>query len=230
MNNNEWSLIILAAGKGTRMGGETPKPLVTVGEKRLIQPILEAGQTLLPGHTIVVLSETTAAVAEQFPGIATYVYQPSTGPAGTAAATRTGLEHVTTPCVLVCHADDSHLYTAELLVQFISSFKKPATIAATQDHLSSSYWRVEQNDSVFVDFIDPKQNQDLSVFMALYAFSTEWLRTHLKETPFPEGREQGLPFLLRQSRDQIHVRTFPAGVWHGVNTPEELAALQKLKS
>lgn len=229
MQLDQWSLVILAAGKGTRMGGSTPKPLVEVGSKRLIEPILEVGQALFPNRTVVVLSDATAQVAEYFPGTATFVHHPAGEPVGTAASARVGLTAVRTPYVVVCHADDSHLYTPQLLEELIRTFQAPATIGATSDHLETSYWRVFEKDTILQDFVDPSSSPQSPVFMALYAFEADWLRTRLTETSFPEGREQGLPHLLRQSDGPIHVHTFGPGVWHGVNTPEELEILRNIK-
>lgn len=231
MQLSDWSLIILAAGKGTRMGGETPKPLVQVRSKQLIEPILEVGEELFPSRTVVVLSDATRAVEATFPGRAQYVYGSPDAPIGTAGSTRVGLEAVATPKVIVCHADDSHLYTPELLTAFIEHFTDPASIGATFDHLDSSYWRVVQSNNLLVDFVNPQSNATAPVFMALYGFSTVWIREKLATTSFALDAEQGLPFLLRTARVEgaaIHVQTFPAGVWHGVNTPEEVALLRNI--
>lgn len=56
-----WSTLILAAGRGTRLGGDTPKPLVRLGGRALVEPILTHAAHLTPGRTLVAISDATAA-------------------------------------------------------------------------------------------------------------------------------------------------------------------------
>ena len=56
------SLIVLAAGKGTRMNSDLPKVLHSLGSSPLLHHALQAGQTLDPEHVVVVAGHGAAAV------------------------------------------------------------------------------------------------------------------------------------------------------------------------
>ena len=57
------SLVILAAGAGTRMNSDTPKVLHKIGGSPLLHHAMHAGQSLDPIHTVVVAGHGAEAVA-----------------------------------------------------------------------------------------------------------------------------------------------------------------------
>jgi bifunctional UDP-N-acetylglucosamine pyrophosphorylase/glucosamine-1-phosphate N-acetyltransferase len=56
------ALIVLAAGAGTRMNSDLPKPLHELGGRTLLAHALEAGRALAPEHVIVVTGHRAEAV------------------------------------------------------------------------------------------------------------------------------------------------------------------------
>ena len=58
------ALIILAAGKGTRMNSDLPKVLHEIGGAPMLVHAIEAGQTLEPDHTVIVAGHEADAVAK----------------------------------------------------------------------------------------------------------------------------------------------------------------------
>ena len=58
------SLVILAAGQGSRMQSDLPKVLHPLGAVPLVVHALRAGQTLMPAHVVVVVGHGGAAVAQ----------------------------------------------------------------------------------------------------------------------------------------------------------------------
>ncbi len=58
------SLIILAAGQGTRMNSDLPKVLHKVGAAPLLHHAMSAGQALDPVRTVVVVGHGAEAVAQ----------------------------------------------------------------------------------------------------------------------------------------------------------------------
>jgi bifunctional UDP-N-acetylglucosamine pyrophosphorylase/glucosamine-1-phosphate N-acetyltransferase len=58
------ALIILAAGKGTRMNSDLPKVLHRIAEAPMLVHAMQAGAALDPDHTVIVAGHEAEAVAE----------------------------------------------------------------------------------------------------------------------------------------------------------------------
>jgi bifunctional UDP-N-acetylglucosamine pyrophosphorylase/glucosamine-1-phosphate N-acetyltransferase len=58
------ALIILAAGKGTRMKSDLPKVLHEIGGVPMLVHAMAAGRTLDPDHTVIVAGHGADAVAK----------------------------------------------------------------------------------------------------------------------------------------------------------------------
>ena len=108
-----WSIIILAAGKGTRLKTTTPKPLVPILGTPLIQPILDLSSQFDFAKRIIVTSEYTQEIETIYSSeLFTFV---CTEPKGTADAVLQALPHITSDNILIAQSDDSFLYTQQLL-------------------------------------------------------------------------------------------------------------------
>ena len=78
------SIVILAAGKGTRMDAEIPKVLHILNHKTLIERVVDTSSTLNPAKTIVVIGYKKELVKESlksYPQLefATQIEQKGTG-------------------------------------------------------------------------------------------------------------------------------------------------------
>jgi bifunctional UDP-N-acetylglucosamine pyrophosphorylase/glucosamine-1-phosphate N-acetyltransferase len=88
----ELSVIILAAGAGTRMRSTLPKMLHRVGGRSLIESVLAAVQGISAARVVVVLGASHRQVEPELAGRATPVRQAQ--PRGTADAVREALGHL----------------------------------------------------------------------------------------------------------------------------------------
>ena len=66
MNDKMNMVIILAAGKGTRMNSDIPKVLHTLNNKTLLEHVIDAAKSLKPKQIIVVVGYKKNLVIEKF--------------------------------------------------------------------------------------------------------------------------------------------------------------------
>src|SRR4051794_17627394 len=88
-------IVILAAGKGTRMKSERPKVLHRVAGLPMIEYVLRTAAQLAPATTTVVIGHQAAdlhAALARHPGLRFVVQEPQLGTAHALLATETALE------------------------------------------------------------------------------------------------------------------------------------------
>lgn len=73
------AVIVLAAGKGTRMKSSLPKVLHPIGGRPMIQHIIAAADELNPAQTVVVIGKDTPGIAAAIDPIPTVVQSPAQG-------------------------------------------------------------------------------------------------------------------------------------------------------
>ncbi len=243
--------VVLAAGRGSRMASDTPKVLLPVAGRPLVEWVLDCLSGAGVRDICVVVPQDSVEIRAVLGSRVEYAVQAE--PTGTADAARCALrvldpqtEHI----VLAC--GDSPLFL-------------PATVAALEEeHLRAGaavtltsaildnptgYGRiVRSNDGVIVRVCEEKQagqseRKLKEVNGGLYAFEVAWLRAQLEERLGPE-RIQGASscsdvqsvseFVLTRvvemavpgQRAVASVSCDPEEIG-GVNTPEELARAER---
>ncbi len=117
------SLIILAAGKGTRMNSELPKVLHPIAGDAMLVHAMAAGATLAPAHTVVVAGHgaaEVAAVARDFDEQVDVVEQTEQlGTAHAVAQARTALQGFDGTAIVLY--GDTPFVSAETLEELMSA-------------------------------------------------------------------------------------------------------------
>lgn len=231
----DWSIIILAGGRGTRIASLGPKPLIQLGGRALIEPILECALQITPNRTVVVVSETTQVVAEKFADPRRQFVQLE--PLGTGYCVLKALEKVDTPHVLVAQADDSFFLKPETLEALaVQHVNRNAVFTVGVAHVTGEvpYAWVEHDGMKLVrihkQLTDLQKSPPKGIVAGLYAGEVEWLRTVLPTVPPNSKGEVGLPSVVDlglANNEQIDAFVFPGSQWQGVNTPEELRAAER---
>jgi bifunctional UDP-N-acetylglucosamine pyrophosphorylase/glucosamine-1-phosphate N-acetyltransferase len=114
------TVVVLAAGEGTRMKSTTPKVLHSVAGRSLLGHVLHAVSALNPAHTRVVVGsgreKVEAHIAEIAPGVTT-VFQEHRG--GTGHATQLALAGITPTGTILVLAGDTPMLTGESLADLV---------------------------------------------------------------------------------------------------------------
>lgn len=229
---NDFCLIILAAGRGTRLKLDIPKPLVKIGNKYLIEPIIEKGLELNFGQIVVVVSKYTEQVMSIFkdPRI-DYVY---IEPNGTGQAVMEAIKIVRCPKLIIAQADDSFFYSKDSILKLAKLHKqKKALITFSVYHLheNKEYTPIRFDQDlrltyVSMDSTDRNVPAPKYINCGLYVGDVDWLRQNLPKIQPNDSGEIGLPFIFNYcpetDKRKFFVFVLPDGEWQGVNTVEEL--------
>lgn len=238
------SAIILAAGKGTRMGGKIPKVLLPINGKSIIACDLELIQDVGIRDVVVVTGYKSSLVVKKIKELGFRVKFVKQGcKTGTAGATMAGLKNIRdkSDTVLVVFGDDSALYRKNTLQRFIEYFyfqNCPFSAVAIEVKGASSLGGLDVNSNGEVvgilghDRLVSRGDKKTIVLCGLLCFKRKWLTEKIKLIPKnAKSGEYSLPYLFKVAylegyaiRPFLIKNTFE---WSSVNTPEEFKVAKK---
>lgn len=242
MNTPAVAVIVLAAGKGTRMNSNLPKVLHPMAGKPMLAHVLAATNGLNPAHTIVVTgfgADDVETEARRTTPTATFVRQAQQLGTGHAVAqTENALQNFTGTIVIVY--GDAPLLTPLALHSVITSLKTEnahVAVLSTQVENPTGFGRIIRtaqntpNGIVEEKNCTPKQALINEVNTGIYAVESKTLYNLIKQVkPTPPKGEFYLTDILHlalQNNLKISVEKHPGG--HdllGCNTPAELTAAE----
>ena len=144
------TVVILAAGEGTRMKSQRPKVLHSIAGRSLVGHVLAAVETLTPKHVRVVVGsgreQVEAHLAEIAPSVTT-VFQEHRG--GTGHAAQLALADLTPQGTILILAGDTPMLTGESLAQLVEGHNAGGFTASvlTAEHPDpTGYGRIIRGD------------------------------------------------------------------------------------
>lgn len=219
MNSYNMQAVILAAGKGARLRPlthTTPKPLLTISEKTLLEYALEALPKSIDEIFLVVnhlRDQIIESVGSSWNGKPiTYVIQePLTGTAGAIHLLREHLHG----SFLVINSDDLYLRSnlSDLCRYPWALLYFPT---ATEKHSGA----LVKNER-FIGLGSSK-----NAVCGAYVLGQEFFDVEPVEIQVSEYREYGLPQTLATLVNQIEIAAVEASSWHQVGTYGELEAIR----
>ncbi len=240
-------VVILAAGKGKRMGTETPKPLLPIGGKPIIQHLVESVHaSQIDGDPILVVSEDSHGICETFGQSCRYVIQKER--LGTGHAVLITQEAVGGAETLVVLYGDHPFISASTLQKLVELHRASSGVMSIMTTKVASFegwlktfehWGRILRDAhncligirQFKDAMESERS-NLEVDPALYCFNTDWLWEHISQLKnFNAQGEYYLTDLVELAVSQGHTiatLTIPPEEAIGINTPEELTFAQEL--
>lgn len=246
MNLNSFGVVILSAGKGTRLGcTDKPKVMLEIGGKPIVSYLVETLKSMgLEREQIcLVVGFCKEKVIEYFDGQTIYAEQKEL--LGTAHAAYTGMTALPPNItqVLVMNGDDGAFYTAETLKKFIQAHAESgAVLSLLSVELTdpTMYGRVFKDEKGFVNIIEKEylteeQKMINETSSGTFCFDRTWFEKMFPTMPMMKKiNEYGLPTTLSVANEQGEkirvVKLENNNEWFGINTSEELAKADKLKS
>jgi bifunctional UDP-N-acetylglucosamine pyrophosphorylase / glucosamine-1-phosphate N-acetyltransferase len=238
-------IVILAAGKGTRMAGSTPtvmpKVLIPLGDKPVISHLLEEVKKIKTDTPPIIVVGFEAEQVKRELG-SDYLYAEQTQQNGTGHAVLCAKELVTAENFIVLYGDMPFVSAASInrLVDLHESNNaKVSMFTAIVPHFEDEYehflgfGRIIRDDKEHIskiqEYVDcnDEQKQIMEVNPGIYMFNSEWLWPHLSQVGSKNA--QGEIYLTDiveiAIADGQKIESLPIAPEeiYGINTPDHLA-------
>lgn len=247
-------VIVLAAGKGTRMGGDRPKVLTDLAGKPLISHVLAALEQLPLTHSPLIVvgykADEVRSALDAHGGAQRYAHQ--TEQRGTGHAVREALPHVQNDSkrIVVLYGDQPLLNSSSvqrliaLHEESHAQSNAPLVMATvTVDDFTDwktgfyDFGRIMRNENgAITGIIEKKDASDTQrdiheVNPGYYSFDIEWIRNHINNlTAANASGEFYLTDLVGIAVNEGHTIPSISVEPHealGVNTPEQLEVVKR---
>ena len=236
------SIIILAAGKGTRMRSELAKVLHQAGGRPLLEHVVRACQPLKPAQLLVIVGHQAEAVRElaEKIGAQTALQQPQRGTGHAIQVARRAIRKSAKLAIVV--AGDAALLRTRTLAALLDTHRRgeaAATILSAEVPDPTGYGRIVRDGEGRVSAIveeksaTPEQREIREVNSSIYCFTLEKLWPCLAALR-PENVHRELYLtdaigLLRERNERVlaYIAADPQEVL-GCNTRGELAETDRV--
>src|SRR6267154_2580751 len=197
MSNNDLAIVILAAGKGTRLKSSLAKVLHRAGGRTLVEQIVRACEPLKARETVVVVghqAEQVAAVVEPR-GALTVLQQPQNGTGHAVQVAKRALGRAKFAVVLPGDAPLVRTETLKALIAAHHSGNAAATILSAVVTDPSGYGRIlrksENSVAAIVEDsqLTPDQRELNEINSSIYCFSADRLWPALAQVK-PENKHR----------------------------------------
>jgi bifunctional UDP-N-acetylglucosamine pyrophosphorylase/glucosamine-1-phosphate N-acetyltransferase len=235
-------VVILAAGKGTRMKSARPKVLHRVAGRPMIEHVLACAAALNPASTTIVIGHQADALEQALvghPGLTFVVQEPQLGTAHALMATESTLLAATGTLVLL--SGDVPLLSAETLKTLIDchvSTGAAATVVTAVVEQPRGYGRIVRSGQQIARIVEERdatsaEREIREINSGIYAFSIDGLFDAMRSVATNNAqREYYLPDLVaiyrQRGLDVETVTVSNADEIRGINSRIELAAVSRI--
>jgi len=233
----EKSVVVLAAGKGSRMKSNKPKVIHKICDRPMITYSLENLRKAGFKDLVVVVSYRKNLVKRIIQGSVKIAFQKNPK-GGTADAAETGFKLVSdeSKIIVVINGDDSAFYTPETITDVVNTHKlkkSVLTFVSLEKENPVGLGRVLRDENGNVSGIieeknaSEEQRQIKEVNDGLYVFDKAWLTKNLPRVgKNPVSGERYVTDLIEiaiSGKEKVFAyKLKDPEEWQGINTPEEL--------
>ena len=171
-------VVVLAAGKGTRMKSATPKVLHTVAGRRMLDHVLAAADALAPASVTIVVGHDGGRVRDAYVGrrVGFVVQEPQRGTGHALLQTEPTLKDATGTLLLL--SGDVPLLSAPTLKRLVAQHQAAAaaaTVLTATVHNPHGYGRIVRDDGRIARIVEerdasPDERTIAEINSGIYAF------------------------------------------------------------
>lgn len=243
--SNDVGVVILAAGKGTRLNCvDIPKVMLKIGGRAIVSYIIQTlfGMGFSKDRIAVAVGFQKEKVREYFGD--SFIYADQIEQLGTAHAAYIGMKALPLEVkdVLVIGGDDSAFYTEETLFDFIDKHKKSGAVLSlltAEIENTPNVGRIVRHTDGTVEIIEKEylteeQKKIQEISTGTFCFKRAWFEKMFGTMPkLRKLGEYGLPTAVAMARAKKlplqFIKLEDPDEWFGVNTPEEFTEADKRK-
>jgi bifunctional UDP-N-acetylglucosamine pyrophosphorylase/glucosamine-1-phosphate N-acetyltransferase len=235
---NDLAIIILAAGKGTRMKSAKPKVLHEVGGLPLISHVIQTAEKLKPQKIVVVVGPGMGEIAKIVKPYATVVQKSAKGTGDAVKTGMTALKNFKSGDVLVLYGDVPLVRVEDLknLLKARKQKKAGICIASMVPHSPEAYGRMVLNKDgslkKIVEFRDATKEEkaivlcNTGILCADAAKLPGWLGKIKNNNAKKEFYLTDLPEIAAKEKIKTYTLEVPDETVCGVNTRMDLAMVE----
>ncbi|UOO81923.1 bifunctional UDP-N-acetylglucosamine diphosphorylase/glucosamine-1-phosphate N-acetyltransferase GlmU [Uruburuella testudinis] len=236
MSQNPLHIVILAAGKGTRMYSKLPKVLHEIGGETMVARVIDTAQSLNPQHTIVVIGHGKDQVLERVQRDVVWVEQ--TEQLGTGHAVKTALPQLPSEGrTLVLYGDVPLIDTATLQALLEAAGDEVGLLTDVLDN-PAGYGRIIRENGNVVAIVEEKdadaaqkavQETNTGILVLPNAKLAGWLNALQSNNAQGEYYLTDLIALANSDGIKVHpVQVRASHLAAGVNNKVQLAELERI--
>lgn len=234
------AIVVLAAGKGTRMQSDLPKVLHPLCGVPLLQHVLRTAKALNPQRLIIIIGHGRDQVQREMAGqpVTWVVQEPQLGTGHAVKQTDSALADFTGDAIIL--SGDVPLLTAATLSRLVDAHRTSqaaATVLSTIAPDPTGYGRIIRDDNG--DFVRIVEHRDATsqeksvneINSGIYCFNYKYLRTCLNELKADNSKSEyyltDVIAILRKRNLPVQAVNFADfSEIRGINTVAELEAAE----
>jgi bifunctional UDP-N-acetylglucosamine pyrophosphorylase / glucosamine-1-phosphate N-acetyltransferase len=236
-----FTVVIMAAGRGTRMRSAVPKVLHSVCGKPMVEWVIDAAREAGAGR-IVAVTRPDDGVAEGLPEDVAVAEQSEGEGTGAAVLAARGVLEQGEPALIL--SGDHPLLTSELIGQLVRTQREQgaaATLLTTEELDPTGYGRIVRApdgsverivETKSTDGVPPEELAIREINVGAYAFDPEELVSALEEVEPGSNGERYLtevfPILRERGRKVTSHKTTDVRSAFGINSRVELMEAERL--
>lgn len=244
---NRVAVVLLAAGKGTRMNSKKQKILHEVGGKPMVQHAFDAAATVATIPPVLVIAQDDDGVSDLLGDRASYVYQREQLGTGHATLMARELLRGRAEQVIVTYGDMPLLKAATLnqMAQTQAQTGSAIALLTVKGELTSAFGRVVRDEQgqvqEIVEVAEARHRPNTAEILSLtehnvgvYCFEAEWLWDNLDKLPVRQARTGPEYYLtdmvgmaVKEERGVTAIMTDDATECLGAGTRAEMVEVER---